>query len=47
MNIADYVLSSFPKSEREKLEAMIADACDAIEFRLKAPFEETMAKFNR
>ncbi|WP_141503719.1 aminoacyl-tRNA hydrolase [Paenibacillus luteus] len=47
MNIADYVLSSFPKSEKDKLETMIADACDAIEFRLKAPFEETMAKFNR
>lgn len=47
MNIADYVLSTFPKSEHEKLSAMVADACDAIEFRLKAPFEETMAKFNR
>ncbi|MGG1638135.1 aminoacyl-tRNA hydrolase [Paenibacillus sp. NRS-1760] len=47
MNIADYVLSTFPKSEHDKLSAMVADACDAIEFRLKAPFEETMAKFNR
>ncbi|MGM0884802.1 MAG: aminoacyl-tRNA hydrolase [Bacillota bacterium] len=47
MNIADYVLSSFPKSEQEQLAAMIAGACEAIEYRLKAPFEETMAKFNR
>lgn len=47
MNIADYVLSNFPKSEHDKLEAMIEQTCDAIEFGLKAPFEETMAKFNR
>jgi PTH1 family peptidyl-tRNA hydrolase len=47
MNIADYVLSNFPKSEQDKLTSMIDAACDALEFRLKAPFEETMAKFNR
>lgn len=47
MNIADYVLSSFAKSDKEKLAAMIEQACDAIEFSFKAPFEETMAKFNR
>jgi len=47
MNIADYVLSTFPKSEHEALKAMIAHACDAIEYGLKAPFEDTMGKFNR
>ncbi|MNE77197.1 Peptidyl-tRNA hydrolase [compost metagenome] len=47
MNIADYVLSTFRKTEQEQLAAMIEAACDAIEYRLKAPFEETMAKFNR
>lgn len=46
MNIADYVLSTFPKSDRDLLAEMISSACDAIEFGLKAPFEETMAKFN-
>lgn len=45
--ISDYVLSNFPKAEREKLAEMISNACDAVEFGLKAPFEETMAKFNR
>ncbi|MDQ6420755.1 aminoacyl-tRNA hydrolase [Paenibacillus sp. LHD-117] len=47
MVISDYVLSTFPKAERDKLVDMIANACDAAEFGLKAPFEETMAKFNR
>ncbi|SFF44109.1 peptidyl-tRNA hydrolase, PTH1 family [Paenibacillus algorifonticola] len=46
-NIADYVLSNFPKSEQEQLKTMIEQACDAAEFSLKASFEETMAKFNR
>lgn len=46
MDIADYVLSKFPKSEKEALAAMIEQACDAAEYSLKAPFEETMAKFN-
>lgn len=46
MNIADYVLSTFPKADKDKLAAMIEHACDAIEYGLQAPFEETMAKFN-
>ncbi|RJE83559.1 aminoacyl-tRNA hydrolase [Paenibacillus sp. 1011MAR3C5] len=45
--ISDYVLANFPKAERDKLSHMIEQACDAVEFGLKAPFEETMAKFNR
>ncbi|MFC5648891.1 aminoacyl-tRNA hydrolase [Paenibacillus solisilvae] len=47
MNIADYVLSNFPKAESDRLSAMVEDTCDAIEFALKNPFEQTMAKFNR
>lgn len=47
MVISDYVLSGFPKSDRDKLADMIGMASDAAEFGLKAPFEETMAKFNR
>ena len=46
MVISDYVLSGFPKAEREKLAAMVDQACDAAEFALKATFEQTMAKFN-
>lgn len=45
--ISDYVLSSFPKADRDKLETMLGQACDAVEYGLKASFEETMAKFNR
>jgi peptidyl-tRNA hydrolase len=45
-NIADYVLSNFPKAEQDKLSAMISQTCDAAEFALKATFEQTMAKFN-
>ena len=47
MNIADYVLSNFPKTDHDLLSAMVEETCDAIEFALKNPFEQTMAKFNR
>ncbi len=47
MNIADYVLSNFPKADLDLLSAMVEETCDAIEFALKNPFEQTMAKFNR
>jgi peptidyl-tRNA hydrolase, PTH1 family len=47
MNIADYVLSPFPKAEQEPLAAMVQSACDAVEFALSHPYEETMAKYNR
>ncbi|MFD2115473.1 aminoacyl-tRNA hydrolase [Paenibacillus yanchengensis] len=45
-DIADYVLSKFPKAEKDVVRQMIELACDAVEFSIKAPFEETMAKFN-
>jgi PTH1 family peptidyl-tRNA hydrolase len=44
--VVDYVLGHFPKNERELVDRMIGAAADAIEFALKHPFEETMAKFN-
>ncbi|CAH1222845.1 Peptidyl-tRNA hydrolase [Paenibacillus plantiphilus] len=47
MNIADYVLSNFPKSEGDQVKAMIEETCDALEFALKHPFDQTMAKYNR
>ncbi|BBH23346.1 peptidyl-tRNA hydrolase [Paenibacillus baekrokdamisoli] len=47
MNIADYVLSSFPKAEMDFVSSMVEETCDAIEFALKYPWEQTMAKFNR
>ncbi|WP_336790680.1 aminoacyl-tRNA hydrolase [Paenibacillus sp. MMO-177] len=46
-NIADYVLDNFPKSEQEALKSMIEQACDAVEYSLKASFDNTMAKFNK
>lgn len=46
-NVADYVLSPFAKAEWEAVQRMVAEACDAIEYALTHPFEETMAKFNR
>jgi PTH1 family peptidyl-tRNA hydrolase len=45
-NIADYVLNNFPKAEAEPLQQMIDRTCDALEFAVKNPFEQTMAKFN-
>jgi len=47
MDAAEYVLSPFARSEWEAVNRMIAEACDAAEFALTHPFEETMAKFNR
>lgn len=44
--IADYVLSKFAKSEQDRLDQMISHACDAIEYSLKHPFEDTMGKYN-
>lgn len=45
-NIADYVLNTFPKAEAVPLQQMIEATCDALEFALQHPFEQTMAKFN-
>ncbi|UVI30359.1 aminoacyl-tRNA hydrolase [Paenibacillus spongiae] len=47
MNIADYVLSNFPKSEADKVASMVDQTCDAIEYALTHPFDQTMAKYNR
>jgi PTH1 family peptidyl-tRNA hydrolase len=44
--IVNYVLAPFAKEEQERVRRMVEDACDAIEFALSHPFEETMAKFN-
>lgn len=47
MDIVQYVLSPFVKAEAEALQAMIASACDAVEYALQHPFDATMARFNR
>ncbi|MBD7970887.1 aminoacyl-tRNA hydrolase [Paenibacillus gallinarum] len=44
--IVDYVLSNFPKKEKEALTSMIESTCDALEYAMKDTFERTMAKFN-
>lgn len=44
--VADYVLSRFAKGEQADLEKMINHACDAIEYSLTHPFEDTMGKYN-
>lgn len=46
MIIADYVLSNFPKADRDAVQAMIDKACDAAEHALDHPFDDTMGKFN-
>lgn len=46
MVISDYVLSPFAKAEASEVQRMVEDACDAIEFSLQHPFEQTMAKYN-
>ncbi|MFD0717129.1 aminoacyl-tRNA hydrolase [Paenibacillus sp. GCM10027626] len=46
MNIADYVLSAFAKSEAPLIAEMIERTCDALEFSLTNSFDKTMAKFN-
>lgn len=45
--IVDYVLGTFPKKEREQLQHMVEETCDALEFSLGHTFEQTMAKFNK
>ncbi|WP_274648409.1 aminoacyl-tRNA hydrolase [Paenibacillus humicola] len=47
VNIADYVLSNFPKAEADRVSAMVDETCDALEFALTHPFDQTMAKYNR
>ncbi|MCC3380844.1 aminoacyl-tRNA hydrolase [Paenibacillus farraposensis] len=45
--IVDYVLGNFPKKEKDLLNGMIEDACNALEYSLNHPFERTMAEFNK
>ncbi|WP_226002626.1 aminoacyl-tRNA hydrolase [Paenibacillus sp. BJ-4] len=45
--IVDYVLGTFPKKEKDLLNGMIEDTCNALEYSLSHPFERTMAEFNK
>jgi len=44
--VVDYVLSSFAKKEKDYVQQMIDNSCDAIEYSLDHSFEQTMAKYN-
>lgn len=44
--VVDYVLSPFPKKEKEYVQQMIDHSCDAIEYSLDHSYEHTMAKYN-
>lgn len=44
--VVDYVLSPFAKKEKQYVQEMIDQSCDAIEYSLEHTFEQTMAKFN-
>jgi PTH1 family peptidyl-tRNA hydrolase len=45
-NIANYVLSTFAKSESEALDQALGLTCDALEAALAVPFETVMGRFN-
>ncbi|THF74484.1 aminoacyl-tRNA hydrolase [Cohnella fermenti] len=44
--VVDFVLAPFAKAEQAELKRMIEEACDAIEFALSHPFDQSMAKYN-
>jgi PTH1 family peptidyl-tRNA hydrolase len=46
IDIADYVLSPFPKSSREALDQALDRACEATERALSKPFEKVMGLYN-
>ncbi|MFC0216126.1 aminoacyl-tRNA hydrolase [Paenibacillus chartarius] len=45
-DIANYVLAAFTKEEFSRMDALLDNVVDAMEFSLSNPFEKTMAKFN-
>lgn len=44
--VVDYVLGKFPRKERDLLQNMIENTCDALEYCLDHTFDQTMQKFN-
>ncbi len=46
-DLADYVLSPFPKAERETVEAMVLRAADAVEVAFADGLDAAMGRFNR
>ena len=47
MDLADYVLSHFPKNEREALEPALADAADAVERLIACGVQAAMNRYNK
>ncbi len=45
-DIADYVLSPYPKSQTELLDQSLERSCEAMLHALEHPFDRTMAQFN-
>jgi len=46
-DLADYVLSSFDESERERVPAIIERAADAVETTLRLGIDQAMNQYNR
>ena len=47
MDLADYVLGHFTKTEKESMEEAYEDACKAIEYILADDIDQAMNEFNR
>lgn len=45
-DLADWVLSTFPKADGERLEQAISNACEAVKFMLADDFDSAMNRFN-
>lgn len=45
-NVSDFVLSEFPKKDREALAELVAQAADAVEVILTKGIAEAMSKYN-
>ncbi len=46
-DIADYVLSVFPREDQKRIQELMPSLCDAMEMSLKEPFEKVMGLFNK
>jgi PTH1 family peptidyl-tRNA hydrolase len=47
IDIADYVLSDFPRADRDELKQVLEQVADAMEHMLTEPFDKVMAQYNR
>lgn len=47
MDLADWVLGHFPKSDLENLDAAVSDACDATVLLMNGEIDEAMNRYNK